>query len=30
MKALFKQSRNSLGSREIMKKLREEDFDIGL
>ena len=29
MKALFKQSRNSLGSREMMKKLREEGFQIG-
>ena len=29
MKALFKQSRNSLGSREMMKKLREEGFEIG-
>ncbi len=29
MKALFEQSRQSLGSREVMKKLREEGFDIG-
>ena len=29
MKALFEQSRNSLGSREMMKKLREEGFQIG-
>ncbi len=29
MKALFKQSRSSLGSREMMKKLREEGFQIG-
>lgn len=29
MKALFKQSRNSLGSREMTKKLREEGFQIG-
>lgn len=29
MKALFKQSRDSLGSREMMKKLREEGFQIG-
>ena len=29
MKALFKQSRNSLGSREMMKKLREEGIHIG-
>ena len=29
IKALFKQSRNSLGSREMMKKLREEGFHIG-
>lgn len=29
MKALFKQSRNSLGSREMMKKLREEGIEIG-
>jgi len=29
MKALFKHSRNSLGSREMMKKLREEGFQIG-
>ncbi|TVZ38667.1 putative transposase [Alteromonadaceae bacterium 2753L.S.0a.02] len=29
MKSLFKQSRSSLGSREMMKKLREEGFDIG-
>ena len=29
IKALFKQSRNSLGSREMMKKLREEGFSIG-
>ena len=29
MKALFKQSRNSLGSREMMKKLREEGIKIG-
>jgi putative transposase len=29
MKALFKQSRDSLGSREMMKKLREEGFEIG-
>ena len=28
-KALFKASRNSLGSRELAKKLREEGFDIG-
>jgi len=29
MKCLFEQSRNSLGSREMMKKLREEGFQIG-
>ncbi len=29
MKMLFKQSRNSLGSREMMKKLHEEGFQIG-
>ena len=29
MKALFKQSRSSLGSREMMKRLREEGFNIG-
>ncbi len=29
MKALFKQSRDSLGNREMMKKLREEGFQIG-
>lgn len=29
MKELFQQSRNSLGSREMMKKLREEGFQIG-
>ena len=29
MKALFEQSRESLGSREMMKKLREEGIDIG-
>ncbi len=29
MKELFKQSRNSLGNREMMKKLREEGFGIG-
>ena len=29
MKRLFKRSRNSLGSREMMKKLREEGFKIG-
>lgn len=29
MKALFKQSRCSLGSREMVKKLREEGFQIG-
>ena len=29
MKGLFKQSRQSLGSREMMKKLREEGIDIG-
>ena len=29
MKALFEQSRNSLGSREMMKKLREEGIQIG-
>ncbi len=29
MKALFKQSRNSLGSREMMKKLREEGIETG-
>lgn len=29
MKALFKQSRESLGSREMMKKLREEGIEIG-
>lgn len=29
MKSLFKQSRDSLGSRELMKKLREEGFQIG-
>jgi putative transposase len=29
MKALFEQSRDSLGSREMMKKLREEGIEIG-
>jgi putative transposase len=29
MKALFEQSRSSLGSREMMKKLREEGFQAG-
>lgn len=29
MKALFEASRNSLGSRAMMKKLREEGFEIG-
>lgn len=29
MKVLFAASRSSLGSRELMKKLREEGFDIG-
>ncbi len=29
MKVLFKQSRNSLGSRQMMKKLREEGLSIG-
>ena len=29
MKALFKQSRDGLGSREMKKKLREEGFTIG-
>jgi putative transposase len=29
MKQLFEKSRNSLGSREMMKKLREEGFTIG-
>ena len=29
MKQLFEQSRESLGSREMMKKLREEGFEIG-
>jgi putative transposase len=29
MKSLFEKSRNSLGSREMMKKLREEGFHIG-
>ncbi len=29
MKSLFKQSHSSLGSREMMKKPREEGFDIG-
>lgn len=29
MKKLFKQSRESLGSREMTKKLREEGFDVG-
>jgi len=29
MKVLFKQSRNSLGSREMRKKLREEGFHTG-
>lgn len=29
MKALFKQSRQSLGSREMIKKLREEGITIG-
>jgi putative transposase len=29
MKDLFKQSRDSLGSREMMKKLREEGIEIG-
>lgn len=28
-KTLFKRSRNSLGSRELSKKLREEGFDVG-
>ena len=28
-KALFKDSRQSLGSRELMKKLREEGFQVG-
>lgn len=30
IKALFKKSRKSLGRREMMKKLREEGFTIGL
>ena len=29
MKELFKQSRDSLGSREMMKKLRKEGIEIG-
>ena len=29
LKTLFKQSRNSLGSREMVKKLRREGFEIG-
>ena len=29
MKALFEQSRNSLGNRQMMNKLREEGFQIG-
>ena len=29
MKQLFEKSRASLGSREMMKKLREEGFEIG-
>ena len=29
MKQLFEKSRNSLGSREMMKNLREEGFTIG-
>lgn len=29
IKAIFEQSRNSLGSREMMKKLREEGIEIG-
>ena len=29
MKALFEQSRNSLGNRQMMKKLREEGFQVG-
>ncbi len=29
MKVLFRQSRNSLGSREMMKKLRKEGFQTG-
>lgn len=29
MKALFQQSRDSLGSREMMEKLREEGFQVG-
>ena len=29
MKQLFRQSRDSLGSREMMKKLRQEGFEIG-
>ena len=29
MKALFKASRDSLGSRMMMKKLRDEGFEIG-
>lgn len=29
LKALFKESRNSLGSRELSRKLREEGFYIG-
>jgi putative transposase len=28
-KELFRRSRNSLGSRELMKKLRTQGFDIG-
>ena len=28
-RALFKDSRQSLGSRELMKKLREEGFQVG-
>jgi len=29
MKALFERSRDNLGSREMMKKLREEGFQVG-
>jgi len=28
-KALFKESRHSLGSRQLMKKLRKEGFEVG-
>ncbi|WP_422823683.1 IS3 family transposase [Vreelandella vilamensis] len=29
MKALFEESRQSLGSRQLMKQLRKEGFEIG-